>query len=193
MEITVSGSHRDAAAAAPAGAAVGKGVWTHACINARTWMWVYTSIWTRARRQRDPRSHRSPPGPHADALHNLPAVFVCSTLLPPVCFFNLTVCISQSKPVRVSPAKAISVREKQIKGLMKAKSGSWPHSDWICSLTVISKAVKSSVPGCPVLGSIHNGCLFFKTYHDSIFIQTFVWTLFYIAEDRNCNDRLCIA
>lgn len=51
-------------------------------------------------------------------------VFVSSTLLLPVCFFNLSVYISASKPVRGTPTRAISTREKQIKCLMKANPGS---------------------------------------------------------------------
>lgn len=34
---------------------------------------------------------------------------------------------------------------------------------------VISKAVNSSVPDRPLFGWIYNGCLYFKTYHYSIF------------------------
>lgn len=73
-------------------------------------------------KQRDILSNLNPI--YTDAVHNLHVVFVSSTLLLPVCFFNLTVYISGSKPVSITPTRAISMREKQIKCLMKANPGS---------------------------------------------------------------------
>lgn len=170
-----------------------------------TWMWMYTKLQRRMHTNTSTKRHIIQRQSYTHR-NNSQLSFVPSTLLLPVCFFNLTVYISESKPVSITPTRAISMREKQIKCLMKANPGSWPHSVWICSEPADSHFQSGEFLSARlVFGWTYICCLCFKTYHYSIFawvmpvsadlcLSTLSFSnLFYIAEEGNCNDRLCNA
>lgn len=121
MEVSITGTHRDAAAAAHT-CRLNSWIRTLVSTGVHTFMLPACEcediIYTKMRRCRHTNTSTE------TYYHILHAVFVSSTLLLPVCFSNLTVYISGSKTVSITPTRAISMREKKIKCLMKAKTGS---------------------------------------------------------------------
>lgn len=93
---------------------------------------------------------------HTGTVHNLNVVFVSPTLLLPVCFFNLTVYISWSKPVSVTPTRAISVREKQIKCLDESRAwiltSFWLNLPLVCRQTFPKLWIPQSLAGLTLDG-----------------------------------------
>lgn len=149
----------------------------------------YRDVRAQTHRQRDTLSNLNPP--HTDTVYNLHVVFVSSTLLLPVCFFNLAVYISESKPVSRTPSTAISMREKQIK--MSDECKAWILTTFWLSLLLASRQSlpKLWIPQCQTGLSLDGFTIAVCASKRIIILylpgscqypQTFVWVLFFFPK-----------
>lgn len=127
--------------------------------------------------------------------------FIPSTLMLPVCFFNLTVYVSESKPVSITPTGAISMRGKA--NNMSDESKAWI----LTSFCICPEPADSHFQSWGFLSArlvfrwTYNGCLCCKTCHYSIFAWVMSVSadlclsisLFFKLHCRICNGRLCNA
>lgn len=171
---------------------------THLCTQ------IHMNTSTHAHTQAYTPLHKQIPM-HTETPHNMHMLFVFSISSAPVCFFNPSVYISESKPVSIGPNRAISMEGKANKTSDESKTGFWPHFDSVPAAsehTVISKAVNSTVPGWPLcwtdlqwLFVLQNISLFYicprhASIHGDLLFEHCFANLLYVSKDGNWNHRL---